>query len=252
MMMGRNSSNVKMLFGSMILVLVLMSSSLFVLTSAEEKGAMDEIIMGSMDFDTMKDLASIAMKSHSVRKRAVESAIQYIKPFLPTKESMFAMTARATPSALAAVTLYGTFKFAVVVLAAFYCVTTFFPAFFSLFGIPARSLTNMENEIRSITYDTVIARSFDTIKKKSFFLDLQDNSCKNRAICEVGSYITDKFPTVSYWISGLGAVDNLIAGDQFTLAMMKGMKNPNSCADSYPKCKNSPFSRWNEVAGLLR
>lgn len=250
-MMGK--SNVKML-GCMSLVLVFMSfSSLFVLTSAE-KGAsgMDEMIMGSMDFDTMKDLASIAMKSHHVRKRAIETAIQYIKPFLPSKESMYSMTARATPSALAAVTLYGTFKFAVVVLAAFYCVTTFFPAFFSLFGIPARSLTNMENEIRSITYDTVIARSFDTIKKKSFFLDLQDNSCKNRAICEVGSYITDKFPTVSYWISGLGAVDNLIAGDQFTLSMMKGMKNPNSCADSYPKCKNSPFSRWNEVAGLLR
>lgn len=239
-----------------ITVLVLMMSSLFVLTSAEAVVGMADVfgpaLADQMDLDTMKDIASFAMKNHHVRKRAIESAMQYIQPFLPNRESVFAMTARATPSALAAVTLYGTFKLAVVVLAAFYCVTAFFPAFFSLFGIPARSLGNIENEIRSFTYDTVVARSIDTIKKKSFFLELQEKSCKDRAICEVGSYISDKFPTVSYWISGLGAADSLLMGDQFTLAMMKGMKNPNSCVESYPKCKRSPFSTWNEIAEKLR
>ena len=249
--MARNN-NVKIGMG----FLVLMFSSLLVLTSGEENGGMEDILGStfteSMDFDTMKDLASIALKNHHVRKRAIDSALAYIKPLLPNKESVFAMTARATPSALAAITLYGTFKFAVVVLAAFYCVTTFFPAFFSLFGIPARSLGNIENEIRSITYDKIVARSLDTIKKKSFLLDLEDGSCKDRAICEVGSFISDKFPSVTYWITGLGAADNLVFGDQFTLAMMKGMKNRNSCAHSYPKCKRSPFSTWNEIAEKFR
>lgn len=209
-----------------------------------------------MDMKTIGSLASAAMNDHNIRKRAVDLVVDHIKPHVNTT-ALFSGRL-AVSSVLATVTLYSAFKFTVVVLGVFYAVQTFFPALFGFFGIPImgptfgfRSVKDVLKDVNEINYN-IVARSIDTVSRKSFFLDIQGPECSDRAVCEIGSILETSFPSVTYWIKGLGAFDKLILGDQYSLALMKGMKGFKHCSETYRACPKSPFSTWKDIYHKLR
>lgn len=133
--------------------------------------------------------------------------------------------------------------------------TTYLPAVASFLGlitpaIPFRSITESMNELKKMNYD-MVARSIDTIQKKSYLLDFREESCKNRAICEVGEFVGENYPTVAFWLQNMAGFDKLILGDQYSLSMIKGMKHQN-CTRLFPKCSHSPYTTLNEIVQKLK
>ena len=188
-------------------------------------------------------LQALAPQVHGISKRAVQALAPHARALIPAEFS------------LAGLTLLGTFKAAVMLLGSVFFASSFLPALFAFFGLSSpplafRSLTDSVNELRKLNYD-VVARSLDAIQKKSYLLDIREESCKDRAICEVGEFVGDKYPSVAFWLQNLGGYDKLLLGDQYALAMVKGMKQ-QSCARLFPKCRQSPFSTWNEIVEKFR
>ena len=201
-------------------------------------------------------VARAVMTDHHVRKRAIESLVEYAEPHI--KNSQLMTTGRvAVSSVLATITLYGTFKFAIVLLGAFYAFSTFFPALFGFLGIPLpmmpafRNVKQVVDEMNAVNMN-IVARSLDTVQRKAFFLELEGPECTDRAVCELGSILETGFPSVAYWIKGLGAFDKLVMGDKYSLALMKGIKGQRNCSETYKSCPKSPFTTWRDIYQKLR
>lgn len=188
-------------------------------------------------------LQLVAPHAHSITKRAVDTIAPHARALIPASFS------------LAGLTLFATFKAAVMFLGAVFFTSTFLPSLLSFMGVvapplPFRSLSDSMNELKKLNYD-LVARSIDTIQKKSYLLDISEEACKDRAICEVGEFVGSKYPTVAFWLQNLGGFDKLLIGDQYSLAMVKGIKNQN-CSRLFPKCSHSPFTTWNEIVEKFR
>ena len=236
--------------------------SLVLLSAAAAVAVVLATPVESDEMDLVVSLASQVMSNEKLRGRAVNHALQALAPqahhISKRAVEVLAPHARAlipVEWSLAGITLFGTFKAAVMFLGGIFFASSFLPSLLGFLGLsapvlPFRSLTDSMNELKKLNYD-LVARSIDTIQKKSYLLDIGEEACKDRAICEVGEFVAARYPSVAFWLQNLGGFDKLILGDQYALAMVKGMKH-QSCARLFPKCRQSPFTTWNEIVEKLR
>lgn len=251
--MASSSSFVKFsLFFALLVVTVLCSP---VLTETESE---------SSELDLALSVATSVLQNEKLRSRVIGQAVQMVSQHPEVHRISKRATEVLAPTArllfpagpvLAGITLFGSFKAAVMLLGSVFFATTFMPSIASSFGlvapaIPFRSLTESMNELRNVNYETV-ARSLDTLQKKSYLLDLQEEPCKNRAICEVGEFVAENYPTVTFWLQNMAGIDKLILGDQYSLSMIKGMKHQN-CTRLFPKCSQDTYPTLNEIVQKLK
>lgn len=198
---------------------------------------------GSLELEMITSLAKTALYNHNIQKRAVELVERQARALIPAEFS------------LAGLGLFGTFKAVIIALGTIFAFGTFLPAVLSFLGIaspvlPIRSLSDSMNEVNYI-----VARSINdlgsTIQNKSYFLELDGPECRDRAICEVGKFVGRSYPSISIWLQRLGGFDKLILGDQYSLAMVKGIRQ-QKCEHLYSQCKRDPFATWTEIAEKFR
>lgn len=110
-----------------------------------------------------------------------------------------------------------------------------------------RSLTEGVDELTKLNYE-LLSKSIDSIKSKNFLIELRGPSCHERAICEVGEFVSVRYPKVHEWMEKTltGALEQFILADQYLLSMLKGLKKHN-CTISYNQCTKSPFHTWTEI-----
>lgn len=214
---------------------------------------------GSSDLQLAMTLATQLMKNEDLQARAMDQALQMIAPTVHNiqKRAIEAIGPQAralipVEFSLAGLTLFGTFKLAVMLVGAIFWATTLIPAVFSFLGItvPPLPFRSLSDEFSKLNYE-VIARSIDTIHQKSHLLDLKEEQCKEKVICEVGEFVGARYPSVRFYLKKLGSFDKLILGDQYVLAMVKGMNHSN-CTHVYSKCSRSPLAVLNEIVDTFR
>lgn len=110
-----------------------------------------------------------------------------------------------------------------------------------------RSLSDGVDEMTKLNYD-LLSKSIDSIKSKNFLVELKGPSCRERAICEVGEFVSVRYPRVFNWMENTltGTLEQFILVDQYILSMLKGLKKQN-CTMSYSQCARSPFHKWTEI-----
>lgn len=110
-----------------------------------------------------------------------------------------------------------------------------------------RSLTDGVDELTKLNYD-LLSKSIDSIRSKNFLIEMKGPSCHERAICEVGEFVSIRYPRVYDWMQSTltGTLEQFIIADQYIISMLKGLKQHN-CTVSYNQCAKSPFHTWSEI-----
>lgn len=110
-----------------------------------------------------------------------------------------------------------------------------------------RSLTDGVDELTKLNYD-LLSKSIDSIRNKNFLIEMKGPSCHERAICEVGEFVSIRYPRVYDWMQSTltGTLEQFIIADQYIISMLKGLKKHN-CTISYNQCAKSPFHTWSEI-----
>lgn len=198
---------------------------------------------GSLELEMIRSLAKTALSNHNIQKRAVDLVERHARALIPVEFS------------LAGLGLFGTFKAVIIALGAMFVASSLLPALLTFIGIsapivPLKSLSEGVNEVNYI-----VARSLNdfgsNIHNKSYLLELEGEGCRERAICDVGRFVGRSYPSISFWLQKLGGFDKLILGDQYSLSMLKGMRQ-QKCEQLYPRCKQDPFATWNEIVEKFR
>ena len=202
---------------------------------------------GSVELELLTTMAKSAILNHNMQKRAVDFMERHARALIPAEFS------------LATLGLFGTFKAVIIALGAMFAFSTFIPAVLGFLGIsapilpPIRSIPDSLNEVNYMVARSIneLGSTIGKIQNKTYLLELEGEECRDRAICEVGKFLGQSYPSVSTWLKNLGGFDKLILGDQFSLAMVKGMRS-QECQHLYPKCKRNPFHNWYEIAEKFR
>ena len=138
------------------------------------------------------------------------------------------------------------------VFSGFLLLGTFFPQVFNAFGIKPpmtfRSLSDGVNELKNLNYE-MVARSLKNLPELSFdVLNVKDGQCRTRAVCEVGEFLADSFPSAAWYIKSLN--DNFPINDKYGVAIVKGI-HQSSCAKVYSSCSQSPFKKFSMPLSFL-
>ncbi|KAI1303008.1 hypothetical protein HDE_02394 [Halotydeus destructor] len=213
-----------------------------------------------LDGIDVKAVVNAVLTSHSIRKRAIDTAIGYLMSDSQDRQSKrsfdLGLLVSQLPVALAGLTIIGAFKIAIIILSTFYAITAVFPSVLGLMGLTVmpitfRSVSNSIVDLKNLNYE-LVTQSLSTLPDKSFeALDIREAECKTRAICEMGSTLRTQFPTVATCIESLGEKFAPLIGDKYIHALVKGTQRLD-CGISYSKCPTSPFQRWTDIAAVFR
>lgn len=218
---------------------VIVTSNHVLTDSSHEVGETD---LQSLVVQSLVTSAMGGISPHVIRKRAVD----LVQTWAPKARALIPVEL-----SLAGLTLFGTFKAAVLFLASIFIGSSLLPAILNFLGIPAAAVPfrSLEDSVKN-QYQ-IVARSLETLEKKQYLLDVSGEDCDQRMLCEIGDFVGGKYPSVSNWLQKLGGFDKLILGDQYSLSLLKGVKQ-QKCDKAYPKCQRSPFWKWNEIADNFR
>ncbi|XP_046910565.2 uncharacterized protein LOC124491894 [Dermatophagoides farinae] len=107
--------------------------------------------------------------------------------------------------------------------------------------------------LNNIDYDT-ISNSVRSVPERSFkLLDIREEECKSRAMCEIGQHIHSYWPRVATYIRL--AVDqlNVASDDNNTMAMLRGLGWAD-CEETFrqSQCQRSPFRKFYQILTSLQ
>lgn len=146
---------------------------------------------------------------------------------------------------LAGLTILAAFKLAIVMMATFYLASSLFPSLFGISLLPFtfRSLPSV-GDFKNVDYLSraqLMARSISSLPEKSFeYLDIKENDCRARAVCEMGEFMADKIPSTASWVQEVG--DKFMFNEKYTTALIKGIKKVD-CGATYNLCPISPLRK---------
>ncbi|XP_054169008.1 uncharacterized protein LOC128966200 [Oppia nitens] len=157
-----------------------------------------------------------------------------------------ALTAIPDPvQALAELSLFGAIKLGVVLLSGLVLLGAMFPTVMAAYGLSLplliRSLNNGMDDMKHMDYETV-ALSMRSLPEKAFqALDIQEEDCRSRAVCEIGQYGAQLFPTAASYARAFGT--RLPFSQKYLMAIVKGLTTKTDCSVTFRKCQESPFKK---------
>lgn len=111
-------------------------------------------------------------------------------------------------------------------------------------SIPLIDLYTLQN----IDYN-IISNSINSVPEKSFkLLDIREDECKSRAMCEVGELVRKYFPQIGVYVRL--ATERLDLRDIYTTAMLRGV-GWTDCDSTYGRCSKSPFKKFHRILNAI-
>lgn len=107
--------------------------------------------------------------------------------------------------------------------------------------------------LHNIDYDT-ISNSIRSVPERSFkLLDIREEECKSRAMCEIGEKINSYWPRLATYIRLAVEQLNVASDDNNTMAMLRGLGWAD-CDETFrqSQCQRSPFKKFYQILTSLQ
>jgi len=168
----------------------------------------------------------------------------------PSGRSMDSLAKTSDPlTALSKVLVYGAVKVATIILSVImYTMSMLMPNLFATVSVNYRNAAHT-GPLDYVDY-TVVSESIASLPTRSFELfDIRDVDCQNRAMCEIGEYVSTFFgPQVAKTIQFMerllqnGSTQKSLYMD----AMVRGL-GYSDCKVSFKTCPRSPFKKFQQL-----
>jgi len=88
-----------------------------------------------------------------------------------------------------------------------------------------------------------MSETMRTIPEKLLaYLDIPEEECRYRAVCESATYISTKFPLINDWVKKISGALFLNIANPYSRAWINGMMQID-CTATYVTCSESPFRK---------
>lgn len=141
--------------------------------------------------------------------------------------------------ALATLSIKTAFTIGILYSVGIWLLVTRFPQLLDPFGLRT-GLINVRSVPSTFDFEAMSEIVRMLPEKLMAYLDIPEEECRYRAVCESATYIATKIPLINDWVKKISGALFLNIANPYSRAWINGMMQTD-CTITYAVCKESPF-----------